>query len=58
MIRYKDIFIKCSGCNKGSILFDWRFSCGEHEFKEASRQGVLFALAILGQHKGNDEQIR
>jgi len=58
MIRYKDIIIKCSGCDKQAILFDWRFNCGEHEFRHASRQGMLYALSILGLHKGNDEQIR
>jgi hypothetical protein len=58
MLRYSDIQVICSGCNKSAILFDWKWSCGEHGFKHASRQGMLFALAIIGQHYGNDDQIK
>lgn len=53
MIRYNDIFIICSGCNKCGIMFDWRFSCGEHRFKHASKQGCLYAMSVLGLHHGN-----
>lgn len=58
MIRYNDIFIICAGCEKSAILFDWKFSCEEHTFKNASRQGCLYALAIMGLHKGNEDQIK
>ena len=58
MIRYNDIYIICSGCYKNAIMFDWRFSCSEHGFKSASKQGCLYALSILGLHKGNEDQIR
>ncbi len=57
-IRYADIQIICEKCNQSSILFDWKFSCQEHDFKPASLQGCLYALAILGQQKGNITQIQ
>ena len=57
-IRYADIYIICSGCDRGAILFDWKWSCGEHGYKKASKQGCLYALAILGQQYGNEDQIR
>lgn len=57
MIRYNDIFIICSSCQAKGILFDWRFKCSAHDYKPASKQGVLYALSILGQHYGNEDQI-
>jgi len=57
MIRYADIEIICSGCDGSGIMFEWNFSCKEHGFKPASKQGCLFALAILGQHYGAADQI-
>jgi hypothetical protein len=58
LIRYKDIFIVCGGCEKSAILFNWKFSCGDHEFRDASRQGCLIALAIMGLPRGNKDQIK
>ena len=57
-IRYSDINVICSGCNHSGILFDWKWSCGEHGYLPASKQGCIFALAILGQQYGNEDQIR
>ena len=53
MIKYSNIHLYCSGCSKSAIMFDWKFSCGEHGFRNASKQGCLYALSILGLHRGN-----
>ncbi len=57
MIRYDDIYIICSRCNYSEIMFAWKFRCIDHDFTKASKQGWLYALSILGQHKGNPSQI-
>lgn len=56
-IRYDDIHIVCKDCWRSGLMFDWRFSCQEHEFRATSKQGCLYALAILGQQRGNVDQI-
>ncbi len=38
-------------------MFGWKFSCQNHSYRKTSKQGWLYALAILGQHKGNTKQI-
>lgn len=57
MLRYDDIYIICSRCNDSAIMFDWQFKCANHNFRKSSTQGWLYALSILGQHKGNPSQI-
>ena len=57
MIRYSDIFIVCSGCSKSSVIVDWKWSCKEHDFKSASRQGILCALSMIGQCNGTNDQV-
>lgn len=57
-IRYSNIHICCSTCNRNGILFDWKFQCEDHTYRAASKQGILYALAIMGLHKGNEDRIR
>lgn len=57
MLRYSDIQIICSGCYQSAILFDWSFKCAAHNYRESSKQGWLYALSLLGQQKGNADQI-
>jgi hypothetical protein len=57
MIRYDDIHIICKTCWRSGLMFDWLFSCSEHTFRATSKQGCLYALAILGQQRGNVAQI-
>ena len=39
-------------------MFHWNFKCNKHDFKPASLQGCIYALAIIGQQNGNQEKIR
>lgn len=57
-IRYNDIHIICSGCGVDYIMFRWKFSCSAHDYKPASNQGCIYALSILGQHYGREDQIQ
>lgn len=57
MLRYSDIHIICSGCYQSAVMFDWNFKCSAHNYRESSKQGWLYALSLLGQQKGNSEQI-
>lgn len=36
-------------------MFDWKFSCEDHGFKQGSLHGWLYALSILGMQEGADE---
>lgn len=38
-------------------MFDWKFSCKDHAFKNGSKCGWLYALAILGLHHGNEDRL-
>lgn len=58
-IRYDDITLVCEKCpSSRSIMFDWLFNCGAHDFQKGSAQGWLFALGVMGQQKGNLEYIK
>ena len=57
-IRYEDITIVCEECpSSRDIMFAWLFNCGQHDFQKGSLQGWIFALSIMGQQKGNQNEI-
>lgn len=39
-------------------MFDWMFKCAAHGYKHGTKQGFLYALAIMGQQRGNEDQIK
>ena len=41
--------IQCLKCGTDGLFTDWRFNCGDHDFKEASAQGFCHALSIMAQ---------
>jgi hypothetical protein len=57
MLRYSDIVVVCSGCKKSSIIFDWKWSCGKHDFIGEPKKQILYALAMIG-NMGSEDQIK
>lgn len=57
-ICWDDIHVFCSGCSTNDIIFRWNFSCGNHDFKKAGFQGILYALNILTTTYGREQQIQ
>ena len=41
--------IYCLKCGTNGLFTDWKFNCGDHDFKEASAQGFCHALSIMAQ---------
>jgi len=39
-------------------MFSWLFRCEAHGFEATSRQKMIYALSVLGQHYGNEDRIR
>lgn len=58
MLRYDDINIVCSSCASKGLIFHWNFRCENHDYRPASLQGVIYAMSIMAQQTGDQEQIR
>jgi hypothetical protein len=41
--------IRCVRCGTSGLFVDWKFRCENHSFKEASAQGVAYALSVMAQ---------
>ena len=41
--------IRCIRCGTSGLFVDWKFQCENHSFKEASAQGVAYALSVMAQ---------
>ena len=39
--------IYCRKCLTDGLFTDWKFNCGEHDYKKGSFQGFLYAINIL-----------
>ena len=48
--------LRCINCNRKGTFIDWKFDCGDHDYKEASRQGIAHALAIMAQLVGGENE--
>lgn len=42
-------YIRCSDCYRRAIMFNWRFRCENHDYKEASRIGFATMLQLMTQ---------
>jgi hypothetical protein len=41
--------IRCIRCGTSGLFVDWKFRCENHSFKQASAQGVAYALSVMAQ---------
>ena len=41
--------LRCLKCATKGKFVDWKFNCGDHDYKEVSAQGVSHALAVMAQ---------
>ena len=50
-VRYidEDLYLHCNKCNDKTFLFNVRFNCGIHNFREPDRMEVMRMLRILGE---------
>ena len=39
--------IYCLRCPTDGLFVDWKFNCGDHDYKKGSFQGFLYAINIL-----------
>lgn len=47
-------YLRCSKCNVKGRVIDWLFDCGSHGYKEASAQGLCYAMSTMLQLTGVD----
>ena len=52
-----DAYLECSKGHSHRMI-DWKFKCSEHDYKEASLDGYIYALYILAQAGTPQELIR
>ena len=48
--------LRCIKCGKKAKFVHWRFKCEDHDYLEASYQGVAHALSIMSQIADNSSE--
>ena len=49
--------IRCIRCGTSGLFVDWKFRCENHSFKQASAQGVAYALSVMAQLSVKPEEL-
>lgn len=50
-------YLRCKKCGENGPMIDWRFNCGEHDYKPASLQGLLNGLYVIGNLKNVSQSL-